>query len=140
MGYMCPPLCLFCHNCLIPQCGPDYRCFFHRIFKSWGPGIYFCHTLPRRMFYPKELGAQSIFFDECAQHNHAGSKQLFRVPSCKIVDNVHTQQRWLDIGGPSMKNFRFASWRRCILWILLLVSSLSIHPMFVSMFPFLRSP
>lgn len=64
--------------------------------------------------------------------------QCLSAPSRKIVDNAHTQQKWLDIGVPSMKNLCFVGWRRCILWILLLISSLPIHLMFVSMFPFLR--
>ena len=66
--------------------------------------------------------------------------QCLSAPSRKIVDNAHTQQKWLDIGVPSMKNLCFVGWRRCILWILLLISSLPIHLMFVSMFPFPRRP
>ncbi|OJJ86721.1 uncharacterized protein ASPGLDRAFT_80648 [Aspergillus glaucus CBS 516.65] len=53
--------------------------------------------------------------------------QCLSAPSRKIVDNAHTQQKWLDIGVPSMKNLCFVGWRRYILWILLLISSLPIH-------------
>jgi len=57
MGHRCPSSCLCCHNCFSPQCGPDNYCCFRCIFRSWRPGIYFCHTLLRQKFHLKELDA-----------------------------------------------------------------------------------
>ncbi|OJJ84364.1 uncharacterized protein ASPGLDRAFT_125960, partial [Aspergillus glaucus CBS 516.65] len=53
--------------------------------------------------------------------------QCLSSPSRQNVDTAHTQRRWLDIGVSSMKNLSFVGWRRCTLWVLLLISSLPIH-------------
>ena len=58
--------------------------------------------------------------------------QCLSSPSRQNIDDLHPQQEWLDIGIPSPKNLFFIGWRRRVLWMLLLVSSLPIHLMFVS--------
>ena len=58
--------------------------------------------------------------------------QCLSSPSRQNIDDLHPKQEWLDIGIPSLKNLFFIGWRRRVLWMLLLVSSLPIHLMFVS--------
>lgn len=65
--------------------------------------------------------------------------QCLSSPSRQNVENAHTQRKWLHIGVPSIKNLHFVGWRRCILWVMLLISSLPIHLMLVSDIPFLTA-
>ena len=58
--------------------------------------------------------------------------QCLSSPSRQNIDDLHPQQEWLDIGIPSLKNLFFIGWKRRVLWMVLLVSSLPIHLMFVS--------
>lgn len=58
--------------------------------------------------------------------------QCLSSPSRQNIDDLHPKQEWLDIGIPSLKNLFFIGWRRRVLWMLLLVSSLPIYLMFVS--------
>lgn len=64
--------------------------------------------------------------------------QCLSSPSRENVVVAHSQWRWLDIGVSSMENLRFVGWKRCMLWVLLLISSLPIHLMFVWNMSFLR--
>lgn len=57
--------------------------------------------------------------------------QCLSSPSRAVVDRAHGQRKWLHNGAPNLKNFFFLEWRRRVLWILLLVTSLPIHLMFV---------
>lgn len=57
--------------------------------------------------------------------------QCLSSPSRQNIDIAHAQRIWLDIGVPSMKNLSFVGRRRCMLWIVLLISSLPIHLVFV---------
>lgn len=57
--------------------------------------------------------------------------QCLSSPSRQNIDDLHPQQEWLDIGIPSLKNLFFIGLRRRVLWMVLLVSSLPIHLMFV---------
>ena len=58
-------------------------------------------------------------------------------PSRQDVENAHAQGKWLDIGVASLRNLRFVGWSRCMLWALLLISSLPIHFVLVLDIPFL---
>lgn len=53
-------------------------------------------------------------------------------PSRQDVENAHARGKWLDIGVASFRNLQFVGWRRCILWAILLISSLPIHFVLVS--------
>ncbi|CAI7618579.1 unnamed protein product [Penicillium viridicatum] len=53
--------------------------------------------------------------------------QCLSSPSRAVVDRAHGQRKWLHNGAPNLKNFFFLEWRRRVLWILLLVTSLPIH-------------
>ena len=57
--------------------------------------------------------------------------QLQAAPTRKNVDKAHKVQDWLDIGVPSLRNLRYISnWRR-FSWVLLALSSLPVHLMYV---------
>lgn len=53
--------------------------------------------------------------------------QLVSAPSRELIDTAHAQRKWVDIGVQSMRNLRGMDWRRCTLWVLLLLSSLPLH-------------
>lgn len=57
--------------------------------------------------------------------------QCLSSPSRQDVDRAHAQRMYLDIGTPSITNFYFVGRRRFLLWVMLLMSSLPIHLMFV---------
>jgi hypothetical protein len=48
-------------------------------------------------------------------------------PHREHLDNAHAAGKWLDIGFPSVKNFKFLSRTRLILWMLLFLFSLPLH-------------
>ena len=53
--------------------------------------------------------------------------QCLSAPTRKEVDAAHSKEKWLDIGISSLRNWRFMSnWRR-IVYILLAASSLPLH-------------
>jgi hypothetical protein len=53
--------------------------------------------------------------------------QVLSAPSRREVDSAHSQRRWLDIGILSFRNLSRVSKWRCFLWILLSISSVSLH-------------
>ena len=53
--------------------------------------------------------------------------QRLCAPTRSEVDSEHAKGRWLDIGVPSVRNFRRISRGRKILWILLGLSSIPLH-------------
>ena len=53
--------------------------------------------------------------------------QCLSSPSRQNIESAHAQRKWIHIGVPSIKNLRFIGWRRCVLWVVLLISSLPIH-------------
>ncbi|RYO75614.1 hypothetical protein DL766_004240 [Monosporascus sp. MC13-8B] len=55
-------------------------------------------------------------------------------PTRAEVDNAHAKKRSLHIGGLSLRNFRFISKSRSILWILLWVTSIPLHLFFNAVF------
>ena len=57
--------------------------------------------------------------------------QLQAAPTRKNVDKAHAAEDWLDIGVPSLRNLRYiGKWRR-FSWLLLALSSLPVHLMYV---------
>lgn len=60
--------------------------------------------------------------------------QLQAAPTRKNVDVAHDAGDWLDIGVPSLRNLRYiGNWRR-FSWLLLALSSLPVHLMYVEPF------
>jgi hypothetical protein len=53
--------------------------------------------------------------------------QCLSAPTRKEVDKAHAQQKWLDIGIPSLRNVRHLSWQRVGLWVMLALTSLPLH-------------
>ena len=53
--------------------------------------------------------------------------QCLSAPTRKEVDRAHSKGQWVDIGIPSVKNFRSIHWTRLILWCLLALSSAPLH-------------
>ncbi|KAF4810173.1 hypothetical protein CGCSCA4_v011023 [Colletotrichum siamense] len=53
--------------------------------------------------------------------------QCLVAPTRGELDQAHAEKRWLDIGTPSIRNFRRISWRKKLLWTLLAISSLPLH-------------
>ena len=58
--------------------------------------------------------------------------QCLSAPTRSAVDKAHTQGEWLDIGIPSMRNLRHIKRQDLILWLLLALTSLSLHLLYVS--------
>lgn len=53
--------------------------------------------------------------------------QVLSAPTRSEVDLAHSQQEWLDIGVLSLRNLRrISKWRVC-LWVLLSISSATLH-------------
>ncbi|KAF2737403.1 hypothetical protein EJ04DRAFT_574588 [Polyplosphaeria fusca] len=53
--------------------------------------------------------------------------QCLSAPTRSEVDQAHAKSVWLDIGIPSVRNLRFISKKRALLWFLLGLSSLPLH-------------
>jgi hypothetical protein len=58
--------------------------------------------------------------------------QCLSAPTRQDTDKAHAQNKWLDIGVPSVRNLRFMTWKRIILWSLLAITSLPLHLMYNS--------
>lgn len=58
--------------------------------------------------------------------------QCLSSPTRQDIDKAHAQNKWLDIGVPSVRNLRGITWKRIILWCLLAVTSLPLHLMYNS--------
>lgn len=57
--------------------------------------------------------------------------QILVAPTRQEVDHAHAhaQKSWLDIGIPSVRNFKGIDWKRCAGWIILALSSSTLHLM-----------
>lgn len=53
--------------------------------------------------------------------------QCVSAPTRKDIDKAHKHYTWMDIGVPSVRNLKWISWRRKVLWCLLCVSSVPLH-------------
>jgi hypothetical protein len=58
--------------------------------------------------------------------------QVLMSPFREEVDRAHHYAHWVDIGIPSLRNLRFVSKAKAIIWILLGLSSIPLHLMFNS--------
>lgn len=57
--------------------------------------------------------------------------QCLSAPTRNEVDKAHQQGNWLDIGIPSIRNVRHLGRKRIILWVLLALTSLPLHLLYV---------
>jgi hypothetical protein len=55
--------------------------------------------------------------------------QILVAPTRQEVDRAHAVRSWLDIGVPSIRNFRRVNWKRGIGWVILALSSSTLHLM-----------
>ena len=53
--------------------------------------------------------------------------QLLAAPTRKEIDKAHKRFQWLDIGVPSVRNLRYISRPRLVIWCVLGLSSLPLH-------------
>lgn len=60
------------------------------------------------------------------------SMQCVSAPTRTDIDKAHRKKLWMDIGVPSIRNLRFISWPRKILWCCLVLSSVPLHLMYNS--------
>lgn len=127
-------MCHCCHHCLILECAPHHNRCFHRILKKAEDQSFFPAILYHGKCSTSKNWVRGLLFliNTLSTIMLAASNycmQCSSSPSREDVDNAHIQQRCLHIGVHSIKNLRVVGWRRCILWILLLVTSLPIHLM-----------
>jgi hypothetical protein len=57
--------------------------------------------------------------------------QCLSAPTRGEVDKAHSRGIWLDIGIPSIRNVKHLSRRRVTLWVLLMITSLPLHLLYV---------
>ncbi|KAF6796528.1 hypothetical protein CSOJ01_13126 [Colletotrichum sojae] len=53
--------------------------------------------------------------------------QCLMAPTRPEIDDAQARQQWLDIGVPSVRNFRSMTWKKKIVWALLSFSSIPLH-------------
>ena len=53
--------------------------------------------------------------------------QLLAAPTRSEVDNAHGDSYWLDVGVPSVRNLKYISRERLIVWVILGLSSVPLH-------------
>ncbi|KAF2142331.1 uncharacterized protein K452DRAFT_308025 [Aplosporella prunicola CBS 121167] len=58
--------------------------------------------------------------------------QVLAAPTRDEVDEAHKRNSWLDIGAPSVRNFRYIDKRRAALWLVMGFSSIPLHLMYNS--------
>jgi hypothetical protein len=75
------------------------------------------------------LGINLISTILLASSNYA--MQCLSAPTRREVDKAHACRIWLDIGIPSFRNLARISQMRAFLWLLLALSSLPLHLMYV---------
>ena len=63
--------------------------------------------------------------------------QFLVAPSREEIDKAHQQQKWLDIGVPSVRNLKYISKRRVIAWVVLGISSTVLSLLYVLAFTWL---
>jgi len=65
------------------------------------------------------------------------TQQVLTAPTRNEIDIAHSERKWLDIGVSSLHNLRHISGKRVTAWILLALTSVPIHLLYVD---FSRSP
>ena len=58
--------------------------------------------------------------------------QLLAAPTRSEIDRAHRDFYWLDIGVPSNRNLKYISRERLIVWVILGLSSVPLHFLFVN--------
>ncbi|KAF2819941.1 hypothetical protein CC86DRAFT_334158 [Ophiobolus disseminans] len=58
------------------------------------------------------------------------SLQLVSAPTKDDIVAAHKNEKWLDIGVPSLRNLKSIPWKRRAIWVILATSSLPIHFLF----------
>lgn len=53
--------------------------------------------------------------------------QLLVAPIRSEIDRAHGEQAWMDIGIPSLRNLGYINWKRKVVWVLLALSSGTLH-------------
>jgi hypothetical protein len=61
--------------------------------------------------------------------------QLLIAPTRNQINRAHRKRQWLDIGIPSLRNFRHVSRTHQCAYLLLAISSLPLHLLYVYIFP-----
>lgn len=95
----------------------------------------------------KNAGQEFVFKDECDKINRLNTwlhllinllstillsasnycMQCLSAPTRSDVDKAHAKGMWVDIGVSSLRNLRFISKRRVLIWAMLGFSSLPLH-------------
>jgi hypothetical protein len=57
--------------------------------------------------------------------------QCLSAPTRSEVDTAHAEGKWLDIGIPSLRNVKHLGRKRTILWVVLAITSLPLHLLWV---------
>ncbi len=55
--------------------------------------------------------------------------QYLTAPTRQEIDRAHAKRKWLDIAVPSIRNLKWISWKRIIIWTLLGLRSVPLHLM-----------
>ncbi|KAK1846227.1 hypothetical protein CCHR01_11121 [Colletotrichum chrysophilum] len=63
--------------------------------------------------------------------------QCLMAPTRSEINESHAKQEWMDVGIPSIRNFWRIRWKRRVLWLLFLISSLPLHLLYRSSAPIL---
>lgn len=58
--------------------------------------------------------------------------QCLSAPTRPEIDAAHARRKWMDIGVPSLRNLGRINRKRLLLWLLLALSSLPLHLLYVT--------
>lgn len=61
--------------------------------------------------------------------------QCLMAPTRSELDKAPSERRWLDVGIPTIRNFKSITLRRKVLWILLSISSFPLHLLYEALCP-----
>lgn len=53
--------------------------------------------------------------------------QCLNAPTRDDIDKAHSKKKWVDIGVPSLRNLRFMTKSKVLMWSLLALSSIPLH-------------
>ncbi|KAL0943141.1 uncharacterized protein CTRU02_201027 [Colletotrichum truncatum] len=63
------------------------------------------------------------------------TQQVLTAPTRAEIDRAHTKQQWLDIGVSSIRNLNKISGKRTFAWIILGLSSIPVHLLYIHLEP-----
>ncbi|KAF0320340.1 hypothetical protein GQ607_012436 [Colletotrichum asianum] len=58
--------------------------------------------------------------------------QCLMAPTRSEINEAHAKQEWMDIGVHSIRNLWRIRWKRRVSWLLLMISSLPLHLLYVT--------